>query len=144
MGRRTNAALPAGVYQLQGRIENWRRTRERRTTMPAELWAAAVALARIGRPGAVVRALRINVTGLKRRMAEDVGGGQATGPAAFVELGGAQVLGASSSSGAVIELSDKDDVRLTVRLAAGFELDVAGVVAAFWRRSSSPNSGGGA
>jgi hypothetical protein len=141
-----DAALPAGVYQLQERIENWRRTRERRTAMPAELWVEAVALARIGRPCAVARALRINVTGIKRRMAKGGDGGRAAGQTAFVELSGAQVLGArpppgsaarpwvdleSSSPGAVVELSDRDGVRLTVRLAAGVEVDVAGVVAAF-------------
>jgi hypothetical protein len=55
---------------------------------------------------------------------------------AFVELSGAQILGASSAPGAVVELSDGAGVRLTVRLAASAEVDVARIVAAFRQRSA--------
>ena len=133
MGRTTGPALPAGVKQLRRQIDYWRRTRERRTAMPAELWTEAIALARSGRPYAVAQALRINFEGLRRRMAEAEPGTHSAAPAAFVELSGAQILGASSASalGAVVELSDTHGMRLTVRLAAGAEVDVPRVVAAF-------------
>jgi hypothetical protein len=49
MARRARP-VPAELKELRSRIERWRRTRERRTVMPAELWAEAVALA--GRHGA--------------------------------------------------------------------------------------------
>ena len=141
MARRARPALPAGVKELRARVECWRRTRERRTAMPAELWAEAIALARSGRPFAIARALRINFESLKRRMVETAG------PAAFVELSGAQILGArpppaparswvdleSPWPGTLVELSDGDGARLTVRLAAVTEVDVAGIVAAFRR-----------
>jgi hypothetical protein len=105
--------------------------------MPADLWAEAIALARSGRPYTVARALRVNFEGLRRRMAESAADGRgAAAPGAFVELSGAQILGASSASGAVVELSDGDGVRLTVRLAAGAEVDVARVVAAFRQRGT--------
>jgi len=126
-------ALPAGVKQLRRRIERWRRTRERRTAMPADLWTEAVALARSGRPYAVARVLGLNFDGLRRRMAEAAA--SAPPPGAFVELSGAQILGASVP-GAVVELSDGDGVRLTVRLVAGAEVDVARVVAAFRQRGA--------
>ena len=134
MARKTRPALPAGVKLLRKRIDYWRRTRDRRTPMPPDLWGEAIALARSGRAYAVAHALGVNFEGLRRRMAEagtGVSGGSA--PDAFVELSGAQILGATASAppGAVVELSDGGGVRLTVRLAGGTELDVARVVAAF-------------
>jgi hypothetical protein len=125
--------MPAGVKRLRKRIDEWRRTRDRRTAMPADMWDEAVTLARGGRPYAVARALRVNFEGLRRRMAEAgvraVGGSAAT----FVELSGAQILGAEPAvtPGGVVELSDAGGMRLTVRLAAGAEVDVARLVTAF-------------
>jgi hypothetical protein len=125
-------ALPAGVKLLRKRIDYWRRTRDRRTPMPPDLWDEAVALARSGRAYAVAHALGVNFEGLRRRVAE-AGPSDRAAPGAFVELSGAQILGSPSAPGAVVELSD-GDVRLTVRLAAGVEVDVARVVAAFRQR----------
>jgi hypothetical protein len=134
MARTTGPALPAGVKLLRKRIDYWRRTRDRRTAMPAHLWGDAVALARSGRPYAVAHALGVNFEGLRRRMAETASRGSGgSAPGAFVELSGAQILGASGAGtpGAVVELSDGGGVRLTVRLAAGSELDLARLVTAF-------------
>jgi hypothetical protein len=133
MARTRVRALPAGVKQLRKRINDWRRTRDRRTAMPADLWDEAVALARPGRAWAVARALGINFQALRRRMAEAGDDAPPASPSAFVELSGAQILGGVSAPGAVVELSD-GDARLTVRMATGAEIDVAGVVAAFRRR----------
>jgi hypothetical protein len=119
------------VKRLGERIEQWRRTRECRTAMPGALWSEAVSLARSEGAYRVARALRINFEGLKRRLAEEAATGVATTPGAFVELSGAQLLGASAPSGAVVELSDPAGVRLTVWLSNEAALDVAQVVAAF-------------
>ena len=135
MARTTGPALPARVKLLGKRIDEWRRTRDRRTAMPANLWEEAVALARPGRAWAVARALRVNFQALQRRIAESAPGtpspGAATGT--FVELSGAQILGASAggATGTVVELSDGGGIRMTVRLAASAELDVSRLVAAF-------------
>ena len=132
-------ALPVGVKLLRKRIDYWRRTRDRRTPMPAELWDEAVALAWSGRAYAVAHALGVNFEGLRRRMAEAGPGGRGeAAPGAFVEVSGAQILGAAGAGapGPVVELSDGGGARLTVRLAAGTDLDVAGVVAAFGRREA--------
>lgn len=133
MGRRVLPELPAGVTGLRERIERWRRTRERRTAMPAELWAEAIRLSRSGRAYAVARALQVNFESLKRRMAEAGAGMPVAASTAFVELSGAQVLGAAAAPACVVELLDGDGTRLTVRLAGGAEVDVAGLVTAFKR-----------
>ncbi|MBI5383760.1 MAG: hypothetical protein HZA90_03645 [Verrucomicrobia bacterium] len=133
MGQRVGPGLPAGVTELRERIERWRRTRERRTAMPAKLWAEAIRFSRRGRPYAVARALGVNFESLKRRMAEAGARMPVGASAAFVELSGAQVLGAAAVPACVVELLDGDGTRLTVRLAGGAEVDVAGIVTAFKR-----------
>lgn len=98
MARTKVPALPAGVKLLRKRIEEWRRTRERRTAMPADLWDEAVALARPGRAWAVARALGISFQALRRRMAEAGDSAPTASRSPFVELSGAQILGLSVST----------------------------------------------
>jgi hypothetical protein len=132
MPRRTQSKLPAEVKRLQDQIEQWRRTRERRTAMPAALWSDAVTLCKSAGAYQVARALRINFEGLKRRMAEAGRGGTASAvPGTFVELTGAQILGASS--GTVVEVEDEGGRRLVVRLAKEAHVDVAQLVSVFRR-----------
>ncbi len=100
--------------------------------MPAELWDEATVLARELGVHPVQRALRLNHESLRRRV-EDGTSPRDSAEAAgeFVELSGAQLLGLPVAAGPVIELSDGDGVRLTVRLAAGSTLDVVQLVEAF-------------
>ena len=101
MSRTTGPGVPVGLKQLRERIERWRRTRERRTAMPAEMRSEAISLARSGRACAVARALRNNFEGLRRRMAEaagTVGGDETTRSAAFVASWLVEKLGYLSPS----------------------------------------------
>ena len=139
MGRRPRPELPASVKKLRVRIEHWRRTRLRRTTMPAALWAEAVALAGLHGAYPVAREARVSFEGLKRRIAEAETAGRATTAtrsSTFVELTGAQLLGANAAPdmGAVVELSDGSGTRLAIRLAREAALDVTAIVAAFRQR----------
>lgn len=135
MGHRTGNGEGARVRELREQIAHWRRTRAKRSPMPAELWRAAVALARDGRTYSIARAVRVDYESLARRVAEagacERGG--AVAPAEFVELTGAQLLGASITAGPVVELADTDGVHVTIRLAGGAPLDVAEVVHGFRR-----------
>jgi len=135
MGHRTGNGVGARVRELREEIEHWRRTRAKRSPMPAELWHAAVALARDGGTYPIARAVRVDYESLARRVAE-VGASERAGaaaPAEFVELTGAQLLGASSASGPVVEMADAEGVHVTIRLAGGAQLDVAEVVHGFRR-----------
>ena len=136
MGRASGAGVSARLKGLRGRVERWRRTRAKRAAMPAELWAEAVrAAAQSGEVYRVARALRVNFDSLKRRVVEAAQrGGAATEVGRFVELSGAQILGASAATGSVLELSDRDGVRLTIRLGGGERLNVAELVQGFWSR----------
>jgi hypothetical protein len=104
--------------------------------MPADLWAEAVGLAQREGTYSTARALGVDFESLARRVAE-VRAGAETGAAhvgAFVELSGAQLLGAGVPAGPVVEMSDGDGVRVTIRLSGGAPLDVVGVVQGFRRR----------
>ena len=46
MGSRRQPPLPPEIIEAERRVERWRRTREKRSPMPEELWGQAVELAR--------------------------------------------------------------------------------------------------
>jgi len=101
--------------------------------MPAELWAAAVALARTRGTYRMARALRVDYESLARRVAETGGEGTAeTKSDGFVELRGADLLGGAT----VVEVSDTDGARMTIRIGAGSALDATALVSAFRRRAA--------
>jgi hypothetical protein len=121
------------VEKLRDRIKLWRQTRGRRTRMPAELWARAVVLAKSEGTYRIARALRVDYQTLARRVAEadheGSNGGRTDG---FIELRGADLLSGTT----VVELSDAEGVRLTIRLGGGTALDAATLVSAFLRRGT--------
>ena len=133
MRQRAVDVQSAEVQVVRGRIDHWRKTRANGDAMPAGLWAEAVRLARRHGVYAIARALSVHYGALRQRVAEppspppDASGG-------FVELSGAQLLGATAAAGPVVEVDDGAGARLTIRLAADAALDVAGVVAGFCRR----------
>jgi hypothetical protein len=127
------AATAVQLKQVRERIERWRGSRRRCSPMPARLWDEATALARELGVYPVKRALGLNYESLKRRVGSGrPGRGRAEADASgFVELSGAQLLGLPVATGPMIEVSDGNGVRLTVRLASGSALDVARLVEAF-------------
>ena len=138
MGRKTGEVQAVRVREVRELIAVWRRTREKRTAMPPDLWREAVGLARKGGTCATARALGVDFESLARRVAEARAGaeGDAARTNGFVELSGAQLLGAAVPTGPVVEISDADGVRLTIRLARDTPLDVVGVVQGFCRRGA--------
>lgn len=136
MAQQRQATAAERVTRVREQIERWRCTRAQRSPMPAQLWEEAVSLA--GQLGVhpVKAALRLNYESLKKRVASRPGtkASAAARTGGFVELSGAQLFAAPDRAGAVVEVSGVDGARLTVRLAAGSELDVSRLVEAFRRR----------
>jgi len=132
MGRR-RAVLPQKVKELRTRIERWRRMRRKRSAMPERLWSEATLLAREHGIHRVSSALRINYENLKKRVdvAPEDGRDDTAG---FVEVEGAQLVGAFESARTVVELSGSDGAKLVVRLSGREELDIVGLAEAFWGR----------
>jgi hypothetical protein len=106
--------------------------------MPADLWSEAVALARREGTYATACALGLNFESLARRVAEARAGSERDGAqaSAFVELSGAQLLGAAAAAGPVVEICGGDGMRLTIRLGGDTPLDVVGIVQGFCRREA--------
>jgi hypothetical protein len=131
--RRRRAVLPQEVKELRTRIERWRRTRKKRSAMSEELWNEAALLARAHGLYRISSALRLNYENLKKRVevaAED----RREGNSGFVEMEGAQLVGAFDSARTVLELFGSDGVKLVVRLSGREELDVVALAEAFWKR----------
>lgn len=135
MAREKRPAIPAGMKQARSRIERWRKTREKRTAMPEDLWSAAVALAKTHGVYKTSNALTVSFEALQKRIGQSPNkrnDGDARS-ADFVELDGTQLVG---SSGTVVELSRGDGAKLTIRMPAGEDLDVASLAATFWSRGA--------
>ncbi len=60
MSQRQRASLPSAIEEVRDRIEHWRKTRQKRSPMPEQLWDAAIPLARTHGIYAVAKALRVN------------------------------------------------------------------------------------
>ena len=86
MNSKRTTPIPGPIEQLQRQLDEFRSTQPHRTKLPEALWQAAVELARQHGVYAVARPLRLDYTGLKKRL-DGVPGLQkkATGPT-FVEL----------------------------------------------------------
>lgn len=125
--------IPVEIAQLRERVEEWRRARRGHGPMPAELWAAAVAVTRKHSLSETARGVGIDYGSLAKRMKDDhsaKAGSQAK--VEFVEWSGVELLGqVAKPASAVVEMSDPSGRRVTIHLGGAEPVDVAGIVAAF-------------
>jgi hypothetical protein len=77
---------------------------------------------------------RARRTGMKQKRSSSSSRAARPQSNVFVELSGAQVLGATTTTGTVVEVEDKAGTRMIVRLAKEAHVDVAQLVSAFRRR----------
>ena len=68
MNRKSIPAIPEAILQLQRQLDQFRSTQPRRTKLPESLWQAAVELARQHGVYSVAHPLRLDYTGLKKRL----------------------------------------------------------------------------
>jgi len=85
VAHRRSSRIP-DLDAVRARFERWRQTRQVKGTVPDELWAAAVEVARREGVSRTAIALRLNGGTLKRHMAMRRPARPKTPPAAFVEL----------------------------------------------------------
>lgn len=142
MQTKATMMIPAELEELYAKIQAWRQTRPGTRPMPEELWAEATVAARTLGIYPVVRALRVNSTGLKRRVMANRGARRSKGirrqqPAGrtdFIEMGslaGLQMPTEASATGdAMVEVVAPDGTRLTIRWKAAGQ-NVAALVNAF-------------
>jgi len=114
------------LRELRGRIERWRRTRAKRSRMPAALWVAATELAREVGTYRVARELRVAYGSLQQRL-EGSSERDQRGARGFVEIDSGALLAAPPAS---VEVSDASGLKVVIRLVPGQAVDWAAVVAA--------------
>ena len=84
MGRSEKAIIT--LEEAKGRFEEWRSNRKGKARIPAELWSAAVEVARKEGINRTARELHVAWDDLKRRMETQGGVAGQPGSPAFVEL----------------------------------------------------------
>jgi hypothetical protein len=131
-GRRREP-VPRAIAALGRRVARWRASREKRSPMPEPLWQEARRLASMYGVSRVCRHVGLGYASLQQRVeaSRDQPTQEKANESGFVELSASQILGASSMAQTVLELSDRQGTRLTLRLAAGSDLDVKGLVEGF-------------
>ncbi len=131
MRTRTTGGVPVQLERIAGRFDCWRRTREGRSRIPAELWAAAVKAA--GRYGVcrTARALGLDYYSLKKRCEATAlhCRSEAGGKADFIELIPATPAGCAEC---LLELEDPRGARMRIHLKGGQIPDLAALSRSFW------------
>ena len=134
-------AFSPDILEVQKRFEQWRLERQGKGSIPLELWAAAVSLARVHGVPPVCQALRLNHNDLKARLA--MAFQQAPAPKdqpMFVELARPPLPMVEKTAqpgpgfGMRVKMKAADGAELLLRFPAGEPVDVAGLCASFWRR----------
>jgi hypothetical protein len=135
MGRRW-LELPAEVGEVRGEIEKWREHRQKRSPMPARLWSAAAALAKVHGIYRISRALRLSYESLKNRVERLHGDeGESRGElSGFVEVGAMGFLPPTERGSVEVEVFGRGGERMVVRARGCPEVDVVSMVNGFWSR----------
>ena len=68
MNSKSTTPIPGAIEQLQQQLDEFRSTQPHRTKLPETLWQAAVDLARQHGVYSVAHPLRLDYTGLKKRL----------------------------------------------------------------------------
>ncbi len=144
MRKQRNEPLPEDLNPLREQIRVWRSTRHRSNPMPGEIWDHAVVLAREFGVCKIARAVGIDYTTLRKKVAKAREMPGLVLPT-FVELPvrclpeevppipslGNPAAGQPGSAGALIDISTPDGARIRIQLEAGRGKEAAGIVAAF-------------
>ena len=123
MSERPTVSVSTEIEEAQEQFENWRRGRKRGERIPANLWAAAVALAQQHGVWPTAKALHLDHSRLKRR----VGNGEEDEKrSAFVEL-----IPQGAMLYSTVEMEDGQGARMRVEVK-GAVVDVTALSRTFW------------
>jgi hypothetical protein len=140
MDARKSRNLPARLAGLRRRFEDWRRTHEARSRIPAPLWSSAVKMAGVYGVNRTARALRLGYYALKKRVEHEtlVNGTMAAMPAAgpkaevvtpFLELVPPLSVGVGEC---ILELENAVGAKMRVHLKGMASPDLVALTQSFW------------
>ena len=144
MGKQRKEPSPEDLDPVREQIRAWRETRRLPGPMPSEIWDRAVVLARVFGVCKVARAVGLDYSALRKKVAKAMEKPGLVKPT-FVELPGRMVsdealsdeaprdleTGRAGGTGALIDISTPDGSRIRIHLEPGRGMEAAGVVAAF-------------
>jgi hypothetical protein len=120
------------IDEVRTRFDDWRQTRKGKAHIPAELWSAAVEVARRDGVNRTAAALHLDGGKLKRCMMAASSVPDKTMPPAFVEMVVPQVVGMSECT---IELEGRNG-KLRIHWKGATAADLAGLSRALWDAAS--------
>ena len=126
MGRSETAIIT--LEEAKGRFEEWRSNRRGKSRIPAELWSAAVEVARKEGINRTARELHVAWDDLKRRMATTGEVQRQPGSPAFVELVAPQL---QSVPECTLEVEGRQG-KLRIQLKGASVSDLATLSRALW------------
>ena len=128
MKNRSKSNLPAKLVRGCERFEKWRSKQKTRTRLPEPLWSAAVKLARQYGVNRTARALRLDYSGLKKRMASTICNApvQAGAKPAFIQLLSSEL---TSVAECAIEYQDPNGTAIRIHLKGPQLPDLAALIA---------------
>ncbi len=127
------STFPSDVVKVRERIDHWRKTRQKLSPMPDDLWEAAVGLAQSHGVFQMSRELTVSYRSLKNRVgqASDAGRSDDDHSVDFIELSGSALSSSVERDVTILELSNTEGAKLTFRFSSRSDLDLSGVVSAF-------------
>lgn len=149
MRTKVKGPLPIEVDQLHQQVQEWRQTRKGSEPTPCMIWDAAVSLAMEFGVCRIGRAVWLDYTWLRKKVAQARRNTSPEAPA-FMELPSALLLPETvckqvaprvpvpawpMAAGPVIEISTPEGAQMRICLEAGQGADAVGIVAAFLGRS---------
>jgi hypothetical protein len=130
MGRNETAVIT--LEEARGRFEEWRSNRRGKARIPAELWSAAVEVARKEGINRTARELHVAWDDLKRRVATTGEVRRQPGSPAFVELGALQT---QSVPECILEVESRQG-KLRIQLKGASVSDLATLSRALFEAAS--------
>jgi hypothetical protein len=123
--------IPGPIEHLQRQLDEFRSTRPHRTKLPETLWQAAVELARQHGVYSAAHPLRLDYTGLKKRLGGVPGPKKKSAKPTFVELVAAHP---STMSECVVEFESSIGSKMRIQWKGSSTPDWANLLRA-WRET---------
>jgi hypothetical protein len=131
LNRKSTSSIPEPIVQLQRQLDQFRGARAHRTRLPETLWQAAVELAKQHGVYSVAQPLRLDYTGLKKRLGEVPSLPKESTAPAFVELISAHP---TTIADCVIEFESSTGNKMRIQWKASTAPDWASLFRA-WREA---------
>ena len=118
------------LAQVEEQFRRWRESRKAGGRIPPQLWAAAVEMARVHGLHRISKELRLDYSGLKRRL--EVAGADVKSQARFVEMFAAPASTAAGPHECVVELENARGAKMRVQLNGAGLAGLASMCSALW------------